>query len=244
MGCSTKFLKIYKKKMSEADWGKVAKKLDLKFEDVSNLRSAFIHRSYLNESQEKESNERLEFLGDAVLELASTEFLFEKFPEKQEGEMTALRAALVRKENLAETAQKLGLGEWLLLSKGEERSLGREKDYLLANTVEAVIGAIYLEGGWEVANKFILKNVLGAVDKILKEGLHIDAKSFFQEMAQAKRSVTPNYKLENSEGPDHDKMFVMGAFLGDKKVGEGKGSSKQCAEEAAAKNAVEELGWK
>ncbi|MCX6807399.1 MAG: ribonuclease III [Patescibacteria group bacterium] len=229
--------------MQSQDYGILMQKLDLKFENVSDLRSAFIHRSYLNESREKESNERLEFLGDAVLELVTTEFLYNHFPNKPEGELTAIRAALVRKENLAVTARKLNLGKYLLLSRGEESSGGRDKDYILANTVEALIGTIYLHLKIAKAAKFIYKHILPAIEAIMTQKLYIDSKSYFQELAQAKRNITPVYKLLSDEGPDHAKVFKMGAYLNDELVGEGTGGSKQIAEGDAAGDAIKRLGW-
>ncbi len=223
---------------------KLEKKIGLKFKDHHLLKNAFIHRSYLNEhkSSKMESNERLEFLGDAVLELVVTEYLYKTYPNP-EGELTNWRSALVKGDTLAIIAQELDLGEHLFLSHGEENSGGREKDYLLANTFEAVIGVIYLELGYEKAKKFIEKFLLVRLEDILKDGAHIDAKSKFQEMAQEKTGFTPAYELVHDEGPDHDKVFVMGAYIEDKIVGKGKGSSKQSAEQEAAEDALKRLKW-
>jgi ribonuclease-3 len=189
-----------------------------------------------------ESNERLEFLGDAVLELIVTEYLYLNYPNP-EGELTNWRSALVKGEMLAKISQELELGEHLYLSHGEENSGGREKDYLLANTFEAIIGVIYLELGYEKAKKFIEKFLLVHLESILEKGEHIDSKSKFQEIAQEKVGVTPVYQLVHDEGPDHDKMFTMGAYIEDRIVGKGKGSSKQAAEQKAAEDALMRLKW-
>lgn len=206
---------------------------------------AFVHRSYLNEhkTSQLESNERLEFLGDAVLELVSTEYLYQKYPDRPEGDLTNWRSALVKGEMLAKVARELELGEYLFLSKGEEKSGGREKDYLLANTFEALIGVIYLELGYEKAKDFITRFLLVHLDYILAAGAHIDSKSRLQELAQEKVGITPAYKLEHEEGPDHDKLFTMGAYLGDRMVGKGAGNSKQAAEQRAAQDALGRLKW-
>ena len=221
------------------------KKIELKFKNLELLKKAFIHRSYVNEHREEqlEDNERLEFLGDAVLELAATRHLFDSCPDKNEGEMTTFRSALVKGKHLAEVAIDLNLGEYLFLSNGEERSGGRQKKYILANLVEALIGAIYLEHGYEAANKFIEKHILRKLDDIIAQGLHIDAKSKFQEMCQEKEDTTPHYSLVSEEGPDHDKKFTMGAYIGEELIATGIGSSKQKAEDHAAQNALKEKGW-
>jgi ribonuclease-3 len=223
---------------------KFEKQIGMKFKNWHLLRTAFVHRSYLNEhkSSELEHNERLEFLGDAVLELVVTEHLYCEFPNP-EGDLTNWRSALVKGTMLAEVAKELDIGKYLFLSHGEEKSGGREKDYLLANTFEAVIGVIYLELGYKKAKKFIDKFLLVRLDEILKTGSHIDAKSKLQEIAQEKVGTTPDYQIQHEEGPDHDKMFTMGAFIGDRMVGKGKGSSKQIAEQVAAEDALKRLKW-
>lgn len=223
---------------------KLEKKIGLKFEDWTLLKTAFVHRSYLNEhkSSKLDSNERLEFLGDAVLELITTEYLYLNYPNP-EGELTNWRAALVRGDALAKIGSDLELGNYLLLSKGEERSGGRTKDYLLANTVESIIGVIYLELGYDKTKAFVEKFVLVHLDDILKNESHIDAKSKLQERAQDKLGVTPIYQLMHDEGPDHEKIFTMGAYVEDRLVGKGKGGSKQLAEQEAAKDALERLKW-
>jgi ribonuclease-3 len=199
---------------------------------------AFTHKSFLNEHPEEKCNERLEFLGDAVLELVVTKFLFEQYPEKPEGELTSYRSALVRGKHLAQIAEKLQLGEFLRLSRGEDKSGGREKSYILANTFEAVLGAVYLDAGYEVSEKFIHTHVIPQLTEIVTKGLHRDAKSKFQEHTQDTLGITPHYEMVEEVGPDHDKKFVMAVFLGEKQIATGEGSSKQKAELSAAENAL------
>lgn len=225
------------------DFVGIEKTIGVKFKNKDLLRQAFIHRSYLNENRsEKEHNERLEFLGDAVLELVTTEYLYKNFPNP-EGELTNLRSSIVKRETLAETARDLKLGEYLLLSRGEKASGGHEKDYILANTVEALIGAIYLDKGYEACETFIQKYIIAKLTAIMETGKHIDAKSLFQEKAQEIMSVTPEYKLIFDEGPDHNKTFTMGVYLGSEFVAQGKGSSKQAAEQQAAQEGLAFKKW-
>lgn len=221
------------------------KKIRVKFKNPELLAQAFVHKSYLNEHKDELSNdnERLEFLGDAVLELVTTEFLFEKFTESEEGQLTSFRSALVKGRHLAEVSKKLGLGEYLLLSRGEEKSGGSEKDYLLANTLEALIGAIYLDKGFKAAHKFISRHIIAKLGEIVKKGLHVDAKSHFQEKAQDCEGMTPEYKVLSETGPDHNKIFEVGAYLGEALVGKGHGSSKQKAEQSAAEAALKAKAW-
>jgi len=225
------------------DFSALEKLIGINFEDQKLLNKAFIHRSYLNEAKEAESNERMEFLGDAVLELVATEHLFLNHPEQAEGEMTNFRSALVKGKHLAEIGKTLKLGKYLYLSHGEENSGGREKNYILANTVEALIGAIYLDKGMEKSKKFIEEFILAKLDEIIANDLHIDSKTQFQEIAQDKVDETPSYKVLQEEGPDHNKIFQCGVYLKGKVAGKGKGSSKQNAEEAAAKDALIKKGW-
>ncbi len=222
---------------------RIEKALKLKFKSQKLLQNAFVHRSYLNENPDLElpSNERLEYLGDAALELVTSRYLFENYPKLGEGEMTALRAALVRTESLAEEARRLGFGDTLLLSKGEEQGGGRDNPYLLANTFEALVGVIYLDRGLGETATFIKRELLYKTDDLIRAGLK-DAKSLFQEKAQEKRSITPVYKTLAEWGPDHDKHFRVGVFLGKKKIAEGEGRNKQTAEEAAAQNALKDDG--
>lgn len=217
--------------------------IGIKFKDRHLLDQAFIHKSYVNEaSEDKEHNERLEFLGDAVLELVVTEFLYKNYTNP-EGDLTNWRSALVRGANLAEIARKLELNKYLYLGRGEEKSGGRKKGYILANTIEALIGAIYLDKGYKDAHKFITKFIVSYLGEILAKGSYIDAKSKFQEISQSKFNITPNYQLIEEAGPDHAKSFVMGAYIGKKKYGEGCGSNKQQAEQNAAEDALKKAGW-
>jgi len=218
-------------------------KVEIRNKDL--LRTAFVHKSYMNEhrNEDIEDNERLEFLGDAVLELAVTKHLYEKHPNQAEGEMTAFRSALVKGKQLAEVGKDLNLGAYLHLSKGEDKSGGRDKNYIIANTLEALIGAIYLDHDYDTAEGFIQRFILEKLDEIIEKGLHIDSKSQFQEEAQDKLATTPHYEVLNEEGPDHEKVFTMAAYIGEEKVAEGTGPSKQKAEEAAAENALKAKGW-
>jgi len=215
------------------------------FVDSIHLLTAITHRSYLNEHREakQEHNERYEFLGDAVLELVVTDFLFHKYPEKPEGELTAIRAALVNTLSLAEVATNMNINEFLLLSKGEERDTGRARQYILANTFESLIGAIYLDQGYDEAKEFIARHLFDKTDVIVAKRLWQDAKSRFQELAQEHASVTPNYETVSQSGPDHDREFTVGVFLGKEKIAEGKGRSKQEAEQSAAEAGMKAKNW-
>ncbi len=213
------------------------------FKNKGLLQTAFTHRSYLNEArvaEGKEHNERLEFLGDAVLELAVTDFLYTKYPDKNEGELTAYRAALVNAVMLGEIAESLSMNDCLLLSKGESRDTGRARSTILANTFEAVVGALYLDQGFEPAKDFIARFVLSKIDEVIEKGAWRDAKSAFQEHAQSKYGHTPKYETVRSEGPDHDKHFVVSVSVGDILIAEGEGKSKQEAEQSAAQKALAE----
>ncbi|MBW6441761.1 ribonuclease III [Patescibacteria group bacterium] len=225
------------------DFNRVQEILKIKIEDENLFRTAFTHRSYLNEHSENgnKSNERLEFLGDAVLQLLSSEFLFEHFKKAPEGEMTNFRSALVCTSSIGAEARRLGYGEMLLLSNGEESTGGRDREYILANTFEAVLGAIYLEKGLETCKEFVERELLYKMDDVIQQEKYKDAKSVFQERAQEKYGVTPSYKIEDSWGPDHEKNFKVGVFLGDKLWGEGQGKSKQKAEQKAAEDALEKI---
>lgn len=222
------------------------KSLGIKFKDKDLLKQAFTHRSYLNENPglKLEHNERLEFLGDAVMELIVTEYLYKQFPEKKEGDLTNWRAALVNAKMLTSVADDLGFNNFLLLSKGESRETGKARAYILANTFEAFLGALYLDLGYKPCEEFIKKNLLSNLPGIIKDGSYKDAKSKFQEEAQERVSITPNYKVIKESGPDHEKNFVVGAYLGEELVAEGHGSSKQEAEEAAAELALDVKNWK
>jgi len=227
------------------DFDLFEKKLGLQFKNKDLLTQAFVHRSYLNENPEfaLDQNERLEFLGDAVLELIVTNYLYKEFPEKAEGELTNWRAALVNAKMLTSVAEQLGFNDFLLLSRGETKELGKARQYILANTFEALIGALYLDSGYQACDEFIKKYLIVRLQDIIKTGSYKDAKSAFQEQAQEKESVTPAYKIIKEWGPDHKKKFVVGVFLGKNMITEGEGYSKQEAEEEAAKKALETKGW-
>jgi len=227
------------------DFSPLEKKLGLKFKNKDLLIQAFCHRSYLNENPDfyLTHNERLEFLGDAVLELIVTEYLYQKYPKKSEGELTNWRAALVNAKMLSEIAKDLGFNDFLLLSRGEAKELGKARQYILANTFEALIGAIYLDQGYETCREFIKKYLTIKLPEIIEKGLFKDAKSRFQEEAQERVGITPSYKVLEEWGPDHAKHFIVGIFLGEELVAKGEGSSKQEAEEEAAKQALEIKGW-
>lgn len=217
--------------------------LGLKFNRRELLETALTHRSYLNEHKQiKISNERLEFLGDAVLQFLSSRFLYEKFPGSPEGELTNYRASLVCAPSLAQASRQLNLGEYLFLSKGEEESGGRKREYILANTFEAVLGALFLDQGMDECRKLLEKELLPKIDEILQNRTYKDFKSLFQEYAQEKFNQTPEYREINSFGPDHNRTFVMGAFINNKEMGKGEGGSKQKAEQEAARDALVNLG--
>jgi len=220
-------------------------KLNIEFKNKGLLQQAFIHRSYINEHKGTglEHNERLEFLGDAVLELVITDFLFEKYPDVAEGRLTAYRSALVRTESISAAARGMGMNDLLMLSKGEARDEGKARDYILANTFEAFVGAVYLDLGYNAARD-VIKNVLFEnIESIITEGSWRDAKSYVQEKAQEIYSETPRYELVSAEGPDHDKYFVMAIYFGDKEIAQGSGNSKQKAQQAAAHTAIQLEGW-
>ena len=215
------------------------------FKNGNLLEQAFTHRSYLNENRApgREHNERLEFLGDAVLELVVTEFLYGKYPDKPEGDLTSYRAALVNTVSISDAATKLGMNEYLLLSRGEARDTGRARAIILANAFEALIGALYLDDGYEEAKKFIAAQLFHKTDEVVAKGLWQDSKSRFQEIAQEKRGVTPSYETLSEEGPDHAKLFTVGVFIGTKEVARGEGQSKQEAEQSAAEAGLRAMQW-
>jgi ribonuclease-3 len=230
----------------QKNFSEFEKIIGILFNDKSLLKQAFLHRSYLNEHPDEslDNNERLEFLGDAVLELVVTGYLFNTFPKKAEGELTAYRAALVNTQSISAAATRLSMNDFLLLSKGEAKDTGKAREYILANTFEAVIGALYLDGGYETAYAFIEKNLFPQLDEILKNGSWQDAKSKFQERAQEHKSITPAYKLLEESGPDHAKNFIVGVYLEEALAGQGSGASKQQAEQEAALDALLKSGWK
>ncbi len=227
------------------DFKAFAKKIGISFKKLDLLAEALTHRSYINENREiaKSHNERLEFLGDAVLELAVTHFLFNKFPDKPEGELTAYRAALVNTNSLAAASQELGVNDYLLLSKGEAKDTGRARQIILANAFEAILGAIYLDRGYETAEKFVAEHLYGKIDEVLENRAWQDAKSRFQEAAQDKKGITPAYETVGEEGPDHDRKFTVAALIGRVEIARGEGKSKQEAEQAAAEAGLVKMGW-
>lgn len=221
------------------------KKIGVTFEDKNLLTNALIHRSFLNENNNFEfgSNERLEFLGDAVLELIVTEFLF-KNQKEEEGILTSFRASLVNTDMLSKVSNALEITEYLYLSKGERSDIhSKSKKSILADACEAIIGAIYLDQGIEKAKKFIYDHLLIYFKEILKSKSYIDFKTFFQEVAQEKIGTTPNYKVIEESGPDHDKIFKIGLYVGDELISYGVGKNKQKAQEDAAKNGIEKKNW-
>ncbi|OGE82369.1 MAG: ribonuclease III [Candidatus Doudnabacteria bacterium RIFCSPLOWO2_01_FULL_44_21] len=215
------------------------KQIQIQFKDRDLLQTALTHRSYLNENRKwpLPHNERLEFLGDAVLELITTEYLYSHYPNP-EGELTNFRSALVNYKMLSEIAADLDLENFILLSKGESKDIGRARQVILANALEALIGAIYLDGGFETVKKFIDEFVIKHLNQIMSDGQILDPKSKFQELAQEKLGVTPHYKVLAEWGPDHNKNFEVGVFIGEKQIATGKGPSKQEAEISAAENGL------
>ena len=231
--------------MIRKDISKLAEILNIPFVEGGHLEQAVVHRSYLNEHPEfpMAHNERLEFLGDAVLELIVTEYLFNNF-DNPEGELTNWRAALVNGQNLADIGLTLGIEDFLYLSKGEAKDKNsKARRYIMANAMEAVIGSVYLDSGWEVAKEYVTRVVIGTLKEILEKKTYIDPKSRFQEEAQSRTSTTPSYKVLEESGPDHNKISKIGVYLGKKLVAEGEGSSKQEAQVDAAANALTNQGW-
>lgn len=221
------------------------KKLKIKFKDKNLLKNALIHRSFLNENPDFQfgSNERLEFLGDAVLELIVTEFLF-KHQKEEEGILTSFRASLVNTEMLSIVSNSLNIADYLYLSKGERSDINsKSKKSILADACEAIIGAIYLDQGFIKAKKFIYDNLIIHFNEILESKSYIDYKTFFQEVAQEKVGITPTYKVIEESGPDHDKIFKMGLYIGDELIAYGVGKNKQKAQEDAAKNGIDKKHW-
>jgi len=227
------------------DLSQFEKKIGIEWKDKSLLTQAFVHRSYLNEHPgfSVGHNERLEFLGDAVLELVVTEHLYLTYPNP-EGELTNWRAALVNAKILADVTREMGVEEFLYLSHGEAKDAGsKARMYILANAFEAIVGALYLDQGYEPCKTFIAEKVLSRLPYILEHQLHLDPKSRFQEEAQERAGVTPSYRVIEEKGPDHAKEFTVGAYMGDELVATGSGTSKQEAQIAAAEKALEAKGW-
>jgi ribonuclease-3 len=229
----------------EKNFNELEKKIGTDFKNKNLLLQAFIHRSYINENANTKlnHNERLEFLGDAVLELISTDFLYQKFSDLAEGELTAYRSALVNTNTLSEVAKSLDFNNYLFLSKGESRDFGRARVSILADTYESVIGAIFLDAGYDDAKKFVEKTLLIKTESIIEAGKYKDSKSKVQELSQEKLQVTPSYKVIQESGPDHDKKFIVGIYFSEKEISKGEGRSKQEAETDAAKNAIIKMNW-
>jgi len=227
------------------DFLKLEKKIGIKFKNKNLLIQSFVHRSYINEHPEFKlgHNERLEFLGDAVLELIITKYLFKKYPKNPEGDLTSWRASLVNSKMLSIIATELGLNEYLYLSRGEAKDTGKARQCILANTFEALIGAIYLDQGLKVVNQFLIKYLLSKLPYIIKHKLYLDAKTKFQEAAQDKVGITPTYQLIAESGPDHAKRFKIGVYLDKKLVATGEGSNKQEAQIEAAQKALKIKNW-
>lgn len=227
------------------DLSKLTKKLGVKVKNKDLMLQAFCHRSYLNEnpSFHLDNNERLEFLGDAVLELVVTEHLYKKYSDEPEGELTNWRASLVNAKILGDLAKELGFDDYLLLSRGEKKETGKARQYILANAFEAFMGALYLDSGYRKCKEFLEKYLIVKLKNIIEKGLFKDVKSKFQEESQERVGVTPNYRVLEERGPDHAKHFTVGLFLDKDLIARGEGSSKQEAEEHAAKNALESKGW-
>jgi len=227
------------------DLSKLENRIDIKFKNTDLLRNALIHRSYLNEHKncDLDNNERLEFLGDAVLELVVTDYLYNNFQEA-EGVLTNWRSSLVNGEKLASISEELELYDFIYLSKGEAKDNNKKaRQYILANAFEALVGAIYLDRGYKIADKFIKDNLIVHLAQIIADKTYIDAKSMFQERAQEKLSITPHYKVLSEAGPDHNKKFVIGVYLDKKLVAKGQGFSKQEAQTDAAARALEIKKW-
>ena len=229
----------------EEKFSHLEEKLGIRFKNKNLLIQAFAHRSYLNENSQFKlgNNERLEFLGDAILEKITTEYLYLNYPKEQEGILTSWRASLVNGKMLAKVAAEIGFNDFLLLSRGEAKENGKSRQYILANVMEAFIGALYLDQGIKLCEEFISQNILKELPDIIEKGAFKDSKSRFQEEAQEKEEVTPDYKVLKEWGPDHDKHFLVGVYLGNKLVAKGEGSSKHEAEEAAAKKALILKDW-
>jgi ribonuclease-3 len=225
--------------MPSLDKKELEKILGLKIQNADLYLSAFTHRSYLNENRSfaLPHNERLEFLGDAVLELAATEFLYKNYPHP-EGELTNFRSALVNYKMLSDIAKRLGFEQFLLMSRGEAKDMGRARQVILANCIEAVLGALYLDLGYQETTNFIAREILVELPQVISGGSYMDPKSKLQEIVQEKKGITPTYSVISETGPDHNKLFVVGAFIGQEEVGRGQGPSKQEGELAAAENAL------
>ncbi len=227
-------------------FNELEKQIGVEFENKNLLIQAFCHRSYLNENPKFNlgHNERLEFLGDAVLELIVTNYLYFNYPEKSEGELTTWRAALVNTREIGNVADSLNFYNYLLLSKGESNDTGKARRCILADTFEAVVGAMYLDRGYDTAKEFVEKVLIAGLPRIIKLELFRDPKSQLQEEVQEEIGFTPEYRVLEESGPDHQKKFIMGAFIKEKMIGQGEGGSKKEAEEEAAREALKLKNWK
>ena len=223
---------------------KFQKKIGITFHDSDLLTTAFKHRSFLNVTNEERvaSNERLEFLGDAVLDLIVTEYLYGKFPKRTEGQLSKIKSILVSKPVLAEVASNLSLGNYILINKGEEKTGGRKRQSILADTLEAILGALYLDQGMELTKTFVSENLLTNFKSIMQRELFRNYKSLLLEYAQSNLNKLPEYRVLNEIGPDHDKEFIISVHLNGQEVGKGRGKSKKMAEQEAAKFALQKLG--
>ncbi|HDH31186.1 MAG TPA: ribonuclease III [Candidatus Wolfebacteria bacterium] len=225
------------------DFSKLEEIIGHQFQNQKLLKESLTHRSYLNENPSwgVPHNERLEFLGDAVLELVVSEYLFKKYPDYNEGQLTSVRAALVNYQMLGKSAKNMELDKFVLLSRGEAKDTGKAREVILANAIESLIGAIYLDAGYSIIQSFIEKVILSNLQDVIENGLYRDPKSLLQEIIQEKLKITPNYKVLGEIGPDHKKIFKVGVFFDDDLAAEGEGASKQEAEVEAAKNALKTL---
>jgi ribonuclease-3 len=232
--------------MNKNDLQALQNKLGIRFKDELLLKQALVHRSYLNEHPDFKigHNERLEFLGDAVLEIIVTEYLYNEFPDTPEGDLTNWRASLVNSKMLYKITPELEIEKYLYLSKGEAKDKNKKsRHYILADAVEAIIGAIYLDQGIKPAKKFVLNNIISRLDEVLKNEIFLDPKSYFQEKAQEKEGITPHYEIIEESGPDHAKKFTVGLYLDNKLVSKGVGSSKQEGQVEAATNGIKKMSW-
>ena len=222
------------------DFKGIEEKIGVRFVNGALLKEALTHRSYLNEHSDwpVPHNERLEYLGDAVTELITTDFLFKKFPNRQEGELTSFRAALVNYQMMGKVAREIALDKYLYLSKGEEKDSGKAREVILANAFEALVGSVYLDAGYEKTREFVERVLISHLDEVIQEGLYRDPKSLLQEIVQEKLKLTPTYRVLAENGPDHQKKFTVGVFFGDTIAAEGGGTSKQEAESSAARMAL------
>ncbi len=245
---SVLFTKIFRRYsraslLSEKDIERLEVKLNYKFQNKSLITQALKHRSFLSVTNEPRlsSNERLELLGDAVLGMVVTEFLFKKFPAKEEGELTAIKSLMVSRKILTRIANQIGIGEFILLNEAEEKAGGRKRSSIVADALEAVIGAIYLDGGLETVIDFIQKKLLIRTKKIISEEQNRNFKSILLEYSQSKNLGLPQYLVRKEEGPDHDKLFTIEVVINNEVLGIGKGNSKKKAEQISAKNALKKL---